>query len=42
MKLLIASNNKGKLKEIRQILGGFYQEIITPKDLGLSLEVEII
>ncbi len=40
MKLLIASNNKGKLKEIRQILGGFYQEIITPKDLGLSLEVE--
>lgn len=40
MKLLIASNNKGKLREIKQILGGVYEEIVTPKDLGLSLEVE--
>ena len=31
MKLLIASNNKGKLKEIQQILGSFYQEIVTPQ-----------
>ena len=36
MKLLIASNNKGKLKEIQQILGSFYQEIVTPKDIGLT------
>lgn len=40
MKLLIASNNKGKLKEIQQILGSFYQEIVTPKDIGLTLDVE--
>ena len=40
MKLLIASNNKGKLKEIQQLLGSFYQEIVTPKEIGLTLEVE--
>lgn len=40
MKLLIASNNKGKLKEIQQIMGDFYQEILTPDALGLHLEVE--
>lgn len=40
MKLLIASNNKGKLKEIKEILGGFYEQIVTPAKLGLTLDVE--
>ena len=40
MKLLIASNNKGKLREIKQILGSVYEEIVTPKEIGLLLEVE--
>ena len=40
MKLLIASNNKGKLREIKQILGSVYEEIVTPREIGLSLEVE--
>ena len=33
MKLLIASNNKGKLREIKQILGSVYEEIVTPKEI---------
>ncbi len=40
MKLLIASNNKGKWKEIQQLLGHLYQQIFTPADLRLTLEVE--
>lgn len=40
MKLLIASNNKGKLREIKEILGGFYEQIVTPAELGLTLDVE--
>lgn len=39
-KLLIASNNSGKLAEIKRILGGLYPSIYTPADLGLVLEVE--
>ena len=40
MKLLIASNNAGKLREFKEILSPYYAEILTPKDLGLSIEVE--
>lgn len=39
-RLLIATNNQGKVKEIKAILGGFYDEIVSLKDAGLSLEVE--
>ena len=39
-KLLIATNNKGKLKEIRAILGDLGFELLSPADLGLELEVE--
>jgi XTP/dITP diphosphohydrolase len=38
-RLLIATNNQGKVKEIKAILGGFYDEIVSLKDAGISLEV---
>lgn len=39
-KLLIATNNKGKLKEIQAILENIEIELVTPADLGLDLNVE--
>lgn len=39
-RLLIATNNEGKVREIKAILGGFYDEIVSLKDAGISLEVE--
>lgn len=38
-KLLIATNNRGKLVEIRALLGDLPLELLTPADLGLTLEV---
>ena len=40
MKLLIASNNTGKLREFSEILGDLFMEIVTPSMIGLTLEVE--
>lgn len=39
MKLVIATNNQGKVREIKAILGGFYDEILSLKDVGVILEV---
>ncbi len=39
-KLLIATNNKGKIREIRAILQELELELVTPTDLGLELDVE--
>jgi len=39
-KLLIATNNKGKLKEIRAILKDLNLELLSPADLSLDLEIE--
>lgn len=39
-KLLLATNNPGKLAELRQILDGCGWEVVTPAELGLNLEVE--
>ena len=39
-RLLIATNNKGKLKEIRSILGDIKIELVSPAEIGLELEVE--
>lgn len=39
-KLLIATNNKGKVKELQDLLKGLDVELITPADINLSLEVE--
>lgn len=38
-KLLIASGNRGKLREIRAILTDFPVDLLMPADLGLTLEV---
>jgi XTP/dITP diphosphohydrolase len=38
-KLLIATNNKGKLKEIQAILGDLDIELLSPANLGLEMEV---
>ena len=39
-KLLIATNNKGKLTEIQAILEGLDVQLVSPADLGLDLDVE--
>jgi XTP/dITP diphosphohydrolase len=39
-KLLIATGNKGKVKEIQALLDGLEVALVTPKDLGLDIEVE--
>jgi XTP/dITP diphosphohydrolase len=38
-RLLIATNNKGKVEEIRALLGGLAVDLITPNDISLKLEV---
>jgi XTP/dITP diphosphohydrolase len=40
MKLAIASNNQKKLKEIKSILGGCFDELLSIKDLGLDIDIE--
>jgi XTP/dITP diphosphohydrolase len=39
-KLLIATNNAGKVDEFRGILDGCGWEVVAPADIGLSLDVE--
>lgn len=39
-KLLIATNNKGKVKELHDLLKGLDIELLTLADLGLKLEVD--
>jgi XTP/dITP diphosphohydrolase len=38
-KILIATNNRGKQAELRSLLNGLGAELVTPADLGLSLDV---
>jgi XTP/dITP diphosphohydrolase len=38
--LLIATNNKGKIRELQELLRPAGLELVTPKDAGLVLEVE--
>lgn len=40
MKVLIASNNRGKLREIQALLRGIDVELVSPFDLGLVCDVE--
>lgn len=40
VKLLIATNNHGKILELRELLAGLPVTLLTPNDLGLQLEVE--
>lgn len=39
-KLLIATNNQGKVVELQEILSDLPVELVTPAQIGLSLEVE--
>lgn len=39
-KLLLATNNPGKIEELRDLLDDVDLEILTPEDLNLELEVE--
>lgn len=38
-RLLIATNNKGKVMELRALLGSMPIELVTPEDIHLTLEV---
>ena len=39
-KLLIATNNAGKVIEFRRLLNGCGWELVTPEDLDIALDVE--
>lgn len=39
-KLLIASNNPGKIREYRSLLQGYTFELVTPEQLNISLKVD--
>ena len=38
MKLIIASGNQGKIREIRAILGSFFEEVVSIKEAGIDHE----
>lgn len=40
IKLLLATNNNGKLDELRSLLSGLDLELLSPADLGLDLQVQ--
>lgn len=40
MKLLVATNNQGKLKEFNEILGELGIQCVSLKDMGISVDVE--
>ena len=40
MKAVLASNNKHKLIEIKAMLAGKFEDILTLKDLGIDIEIE--
>lgn len=40
MRLLIASNNAHKAREIKEILGAYFEEILTLREAGIHIEVE--
>lgn len=39
-RLVIASNNEGKIKEIKRVLASLPVEVLSLKDMGLNIEVE--
>ena len=39
-RLIMATNNAGKVKELRAILGSFYDEVVSLKEAGVDLQVE--
>ena len=39
-RLLLATNNRGKVSEYRSLLRGVPYELVTPADVGIDIEVE--
>lgn len=39
-KLIVASNNQGKIKEIKAILAPYFAEIVSLKEAGIDIDVE--
>ena len=39
-KFVLATHNPGKIREMSEILGRFGVEVVSPKDLGITVEVE--
>lgn len=39
MKLIIASNNKGKIREIKEMLGNYFDEVLSMREAGIDLDV---
>lgn len=39
-KFVLASHNPGKIQEMSAILGGFGIEVVSPKELGITVDVE--
>ncbi len=39
-KLIIATNNSGKVKEIKRLLDGYDYEVLSLKDIGVDIDVE--
>ena len=40
MRLIIASNNKNKIREIKEILGDKFEEIVSMREAGIELDVK--
>ena len=40
MQLIIASNNKGKIREYKQLLQPFGYEVVSQSEAGINIEVE--
>ena len=40
IKLLLATNNQGKLTELRSLLNGLEIELLSPSDLGINVQVK--
>ena len=40
MKIVLATNNKHKLEEIRAILDGCFEQLLSLSELGLDIEIE--
>ena len=40
MRLIIASNNAHKVREMKEILGDYFSEILSLKEAGIAIDVE--
>ena len=39
MKFVLASHNKGKIKEMQEVLGELGVEVVTPGELGITIHL---